>query len=76
MGGALLAGAAGTAYYKRDDIGIGYTWVTDHLKYVGNLWNKNELEARLDKLFAIEAEMGVLFHTCASLVPDLPEVSG
>lgn len=65
VGGALLAGAAaGTAaYYKRDDIGIGYAWVTDHLKYVGNLWNKDELEARLDKLFAIEAQLGVLFHT-------------
>ena len=63
MGGALLAGAAaGTAYYKRDDIGIGYTWVSDHLKYVGNLWNKDELEVRLHRLFAIEAQMGVLFH--------------
>ena len=61
----LASAAAGTAFYKRDDIGVGYTWVTDHLKYVGNLWNKDELEARLDKLFAIEAQMGVLFHMYA-----------
>ena len=65
VGGALFAGAAGAAYYKRDDIGVGYTWVTDHLKYVGNLWSQQELEARLDKLFQIESSMGVLFQTWA-----------
>ncbi|CDO71370.1 hypothetical protein BN946_scf184908.g128 [Trametes cinnabarina] len=64
VGGALLAGAAaGTAYYKRDDIGVGYTWVSDHLKYVGSLWSQEELEARLNKLLEIESQMGVLFHT-------------
>ena len=64
LGGAVVAGAAaGTAYYKREDIGVGYTWVTDHLKYVGNLWNKQELEGRLDRVYDIETRMGVLFHT-------------
>lgn len=37
VGGAMLAGAAaGGAYYKRNDIGagytVGYTWATDHMK--------------------------------------------
>ena len=63
IGSAVIAGAAGTAYYKREEIGVGYTWVTDHLRYVGNLWNRQELDARLDQLLAIEARMGVLFHT-------------
>lgn len=63
IGGAVLAGAAGTAYYKREEIGVGYTWITDHLQYVGNLWNREELEGRLDRLLAIESGMGVLFHT-------------
>lgn len=64
VGGALIAGAAaGTAYYKRDDIGTSYTWVSDHMKYVGNLWSQAELEERLSKLLEIESRMGVLFHT-------------
>ncbi|KAI9069227.1 hypothetical protein FKP32DRAFT_1617478 [Trametes sanguinea] len=73
VGGALLAGAAaGTAYYKRDDIGVGYTWVSDHMKYVGNLWNQDELEARLSKLLEIESRMGVLFHTFYTYLPPSP----
>lgn len=64
IGGAVIAGtAAGTAYYKREEIGVGYTWVTDHLKYVGNLWNREELEGRLDRLLNTELNLGVLFHT-------------
>lgn len=64
VGGALIAGAAaGTAYYKRDDIGTSYAWVSDHMKYVGNLWSQAELEERLSKLLEIESRMGVLFHT-------------
>ncbi|KAI0638016.1 hypothetical protein C8Q77DRAFT_1088902 [Trametes polyzona] len=73
VGGALLAGAAaGTAYYKRDDIGVGYTWVTDHMRYVGNLWNQAELEERLQKLLEIESRMGVLFHTFYTYLPPSP----
>ncbi|KAI9001402.1 hypothetical protein BD414DRAFT_431911 [Trametes punicea] len=73
VGGALLAGAAaGTVYYKRDDIGVGYTWVSDHLKYVGNLWSQAELEARLNKLLEIESRMGVLFHTFYTYLPPSP----
>ncbi|KAI0663247.1 hypothetical protein C8Q70DRAFT_956954 [Cubamyces menziesii] len=76
VGGALLAGAAaGTAYYKRDDIGVGYTWVSDHLKYVGNLWNQAELEERLRKLLEIESRMGVLFHTFYTYLPASPPVN-
>ncbi|OSC98955.1 hypothetical protein PYCCODRAFT_1374140 [Trametes coccinea BRFM310] len=73
VGGALLAGvAAGTAYYKRDDIGVGYAWISDHMKYVGNLWNQEELEARLSKLLEIESQMGVLFHTFYTYLPPSP----
>ncbi|KAI0353486.1 hypothetical protein OH77DRAFT_1497209 [Trametes cingulata] len=73
VGGALLAGAAaGTAYYKRDDIGVGYAWVTDHMRYVGNLWNQAELEQRLSKLLEIESRMGVLFHTFYTYLPPSP----
>ena len=60
----MLAGAAaGTAYYKRDDIGVGYRWATDHMKYVGNLWDEKALTKRVDDLMQIEEKMGVLFRT-------------
>lgn len=64
VGGALIAGAAaGTAYYKREDLGVGYKWATDHMKYVGTLWDKHALERRLQSLLEIEEQMGVLFCT-------------
>ena len=64
MGGALLAGAAaGVAYYKRDDLTQGLTWATDHLKYVGNLWDIEGLEKRVEDLIDIEKEFGVVFRT-------------
>ena len=64
VGGALLAGAAaGTAYYKRDEIGVGYTWATDHMKYVGTLWDEDTLHKRVNDLMQIEEKMGVLFRT-------------
>lgn len=64
VGGALLAGAAaGTAYYKRDEIGVGYTWATDHMKYVGTLWDEGTLHKRVDDLMLIEERFGVLFRT-------------
>jgi hypothetical protein len=48
VGGAVLAGAAaGTAYWKRDDIGMGYTWTTDHMKYVRNLWDEEAMKKRI-----------------------------
>jgi len=73
VGGALVAaGAAGAAYYKRDDIGVGYTWATDHMKYVGTLWDENTLQKRLDDLFQIEESMGVMFRTFYTYLPPSP----
>ena len=65
VGGALLAGAAaGTAYYKGDDLTYGYTWIADHLKYVGKLLDEDALRGRVDKLVVAEKELGVLFRAC------------
>jgi len=73
VGGALLAGAAaGTAYYKRDDLGFGYKWVTDHMRYVGALWDEAALHRRVDALVEIEQEMGVIFRTFYSYLPPSP----
>ena len=46
MGGA----AAGTAYLRRDDLGFGFKWATDHLTYVGTLWDEGRLKKRVEGL--------------------------
>ena len=63
VGGLLLSGAAaGAAYYKRDDLGMGYKWATDHMKYVGTLWDEEKLKKRVERLVEIENSLGVTFR--------------
>ena len=63
VGGALLAGAAvGTVYYNKDEIGVGYTWATDHMKYVGTLWDQDSLRRRMENLLEVEDKLGVMFR--------------
>lgn len=59
VGGAVLAGA----YYARDDLTQGLTWATDHLAFVGKLWDEVGLEKRVEDLVDIEKEYGVTFRT-------------
>jgi hypothetical protein len=62
VGGALVASAAaGTAYYRRDDIGSGYSWATDHMNYVRNLWDEEALRKRMRDLDDIQVHLGVTF---------------
>jgi hypothetical protein len=64
VGGAVLAGAAaGGAYYKREDINVSFAWATDHMKYVGNLWDEEALKRRVSALIDAEEQEGVLFRT-------------
>ncbi|CAL1701039.1 unnamed protein product [Somion occarium] len=73
VGGALIAGAAaGTAYYKREDLSVSYTWATDHMKYVGTLWDEATLKRRVDTLFQIDQSMGVLFRDFYTNLPTNP----
>ncbi|KAI0065903.1 hypothetical protein BV25DRAFT_1797809 [Artomyces pyxidatus] len=70
VGGALLAGAAaGTAYYKRTDITSGYGALSDHMKYVGTLWDEKALGERVVRLVQAEEEHGVFFRTFYTLIP-------
>ncbi|KAJ2931740.1 hypothetical protein H1R20_g5359, partial [Candolleomyces eurysporus] len=63
IGGAILAGAAaGGAYYARDQLGQSYSWLMDHMKYVGNLWDEGGLEQRVEALCDIEEKNGVIFR--------------
>ncbi|KAJ7490429.1 hypothetical protein B0H11DRAFT_2010406 [Mycena galericulata] len=73
VGGALLAGAAaGATYYKREDLGLSITWATDHMKYVGHLWDTDELNRRVDFLVNAEAREGVVFRNFYSYLPPTP----
>ncbi|ESK94423.1 catalytic protein [Moniliophthora roreri MCA 2997] len=75
VGGALFAGAAaGSAYYKRAELGVGYSWATDHLKYVGNLWNEDSLKRRVESLIEVDEKEGVLFRTFYTFLPAVPLV--
>jgi hypothetical protein len=68
VGGAILAGAvAGGAYYRRRDLSEGLSWATDHMKYVGNLWDKKSLNQRVEALIDIEKERGVIFRTLVNI---------
>ncbi|KAH9951736.1 hypothetical protein B0H21DRAFT_842833, partial [Amylocystis lapponica] len=73
VGGALIAGAAaGTAYYKRDELSVGYKWATDHMQFVGALWDQRAMQRRVQALLDIEAEVGVLFRTFHTFLPPSP----
>ena len=62
-GGALLAGAAaGTAYYRRNDISVSYNYLQDHMKYVGNLWEEKAMEERLVAILEAEERHNVVFR--------------
>ncbi|KAG2013289.1 hypothetical protein CC2G_010218 [Coprinopsis cinerea AmutBmut pab1-1] len=70
IGGAVLAGAAaGGAYYARDHLTQGYTWATDHMKYVGNLWDEQGLKARVETLVDIDEQEGVIFRNYYTYLP-------
>ena len=66
LGGAVVAGAtAGAAYLRRDDIASGYAWASDHMKYVGSLWDEKAMHGRLESLLAANTDHGIVFKTCA-----------
>lgn len=73
VGGAVLAGAAvaGGAYYKKDDLTQGLSWTTDHLQYVGNLWDEEALNRRVETLIDIERDRGVIFRTLVAHISSL-----
>ena len=62
IGGAVVAGAtAGAAYMRRDDITSGYSWASDHMKFIGSLWDENAMRERLDNLLTAHTDHGIIF---------------
>ncbi|KAH7343487.1 hypothetical protein B0J17DRAFT_625186 [Rhizoctonia solani] len=77
IGGALIAGAAaGTAYWKRNEVaqygaqvaGVG-TWLRDHMQYIGNLWDEGSLKLRVDAIMELMEEGGVAFYNYYTVIP-------
>ena len=65
VGSALITGAVvGSAYKGRKNLNTGYSWVVDHMKYVGNLWDEAALKRRMDKLVELETRFGLHFRKC------------
>ncbi|KAG6336531.1 hypothetical protein ID866_2553 [Astraeus odoratus] len=70
VGGAVAAGAAaGAAYWRREELTSGYNWASDHMKYVGNLWDEEAMKGRLDSLVQAGTKHGILFKTFYVLLP-------
>lgn len=73
IGGAIIAGAAaGGAYYAKDHLTQSYSWMMDHMKYVGNLWDEGSLQQRIDALVDIEEKHGVTFRNFYTQIPPSP----
>ncbi|KAF9247360.1 hypothetical protein BU15DRAFT_38777 [Melanogaster broomeanus] len=73
VGSAIVAGtAAGAAYMRRDDLTSGYSWASDHMKYVSSLWDEKAMRERVDNLLAAQVNHGIVFKTFYVLLPASP----
>lgn len=61
--GAVAVGAAamGGAYYSREHFLNGWKWGYDHMTFVGNLWDAEALERRLQSIEELRVKYGVAF---------------
>ncbi|GAB1519806.1 hypothetical protein RhiTH_002876 [Rhizoctonia solani] len=74
VGGAIIA--AGTAYWKRNEVaqygaqvvGVG-TWLRDHMQYIGNLWDEQASKRRVDAIMELVEDGGIAFHNYYTVIP-------
>jgi hypothetical protein len=52
---AVIGGGAAAAYWRRNDLVGGWTWVTDHAVWLKNLWDSRGMKERLDGIAELRA---------------------
>lgn len=60
--GVLAAGGA-VAYFKRDEIGQGFSWVSSHLEFVGALMKSEDLRVRTERVSGTEGVGFAVLYT-------------
>lgn len=55
------AAAVGTAYYTREHFVNGWKFGYEHMTFVGNLWDGEAMERRLDGIEELRRDYGVVF---------------
>jgi hypothetical protein len=58
---ALSAAAAGTAYYRREDLALGWKWGYDHMTFVRNLWDIDGLKTRMLRIDELSRTRDIVF---------------
>ncbi|KAL7410976.1 hypothetical protein BDY24DRAFT_371693 [Mrakia frigida] len=69
LGTAAVAAAAAGAYVKRNDVGLGLNWAQDHLRFIGNLWDGDQMKARLEGIEGMVEDEGIIFRNYYTLLP-------
>ncbi|ORY32635.1 hypothetical protein BCR39DRAFT_523294 [Naematelia encephala] len=69
---ALGAAAAGTAYYRREDLANGWKFGYEHMTFVRNLWDEAALRGRLDGIAELGDHHRVLFRNFYTHLPAKP----
>ncbi|BEI89083.1 uncharacterized protein CcaverHIS019_0204450 [Cutaneotrichosporon cavernicola] len=68
LGAIAVAGAAaGTVYFRREDLATGWKWGAEHMTFVRNLWDKQAMRDRLDRITELQNSRNVSFanfYTC------------
>ena len=69
---ALGAAAVGTAYYRREDFINGWKWGYDHMIFVKNLWDSDQMRERLEGIESLERDWGLIFVNYYTYLPPTP----
>lgn len=70
---ALAAGGGAIAYQKRQTLGSGFSWIQDHLQFVGTLIKGGELASRTKRICACP---GIGFEVWYTALRDAKKDSG
>jgi pimeloyl-ACP methyl ester carboxylesterase len=70
---SVLAAGGAVAYFKRDELGEGWGWVSSHLEFVGVLMKGEELKERTERASSIE---GIGFANLYTALGDRGKAKG